>query len=363
MNGPQEVNAKEDSDADIPPTQPKSPDADDNDVDVEAQIIRESGQSKADVLVPKSDIRIIDLHTKNPLVSYNNLIYSCKWAENIGTELLFTAHDDANPLPSLKTLPGDVDLLAASSARLVSQPMKIDKKDGFTAPGQKTRPEVNLRKINPALSKRIGKQAPPIRKGQGQFLDSLIKLKVDKGESDRVTVKVQKRQMPHEWKEDLRKQRNRERVKLRKEVRLGKRWEAEAAKERLWEMEQEDEKIGKLVIPEPEKRQRNAANGQQSAGRKRHREGLGNSGMKLPARGTKGKGVMVVDSQVQSEGMSPEGFGYGYDAPTPIPVFYGDEEVYDDQYQGQYDAQYDGLHEEDADGEEDDTQMYDGLYD
>lgn len=361
MNGPQEVNAKEDSDADIPPA---SPDAEDDDADVEAQIIRESGQSKADVLVPKADIRIIDFHTKNPLVSYNNTMYSCKWAENIGTELLFTPHDDTNPLPSLKSLPGDIDLLAASSIRLVSQPINIHKKEGLATPARQPRPEVDMKKLNPALSRKVGGRAPLVRKGQGHFLDSLIKMKIDKGESDRVTVKAKKRQTPFEWKEDLRKRRNRDRVRLRKEVREGNRWEAEAAKERLWEMEQEDEELESMVIPEPEKRQRNTANGQKSTGRPRNREGLGNSGLKLPPRGTKGKGVMVVDNQMHSEGMLPGGFEYGYDAPTPgIPVFYGDEEMYDDHYQGPYDIQYDGLHEEDADGEEDDTHMYGGLYD
>jgi hypothetical protein len=353
---------KEDSEPESPSAEVDSPDAEDDDADAEAQIMRENDQSEADMPVPKSDVCIIDLHTKNPLVSYNNQIYSCKWAENIGTELLFTPHDGENPLPSLKTLPGDVDLLAASSARLVSTAVKLEKKEGVTK--LPVRPEVDISKINPILSKKLGVRMGPLRREQGQFLDSLIKMKVDKGEQDRVTVIAQKRQTPQEWKEDLRKKRNRERVKLRKDVREGNRLEAELAKERLWEMEQEDEKMDKMVIPEPEKRCRNVAKGEQKpVGRKRNREGLGNNGLRLPARGSKGKGVMIVDSPMQSEGMSLEGFGYGYDAPTPeIPVYYGDE-MFQDEYQAQFNGQYDGLHEEDAEGEEDDTQMYGGIYD
>ncbi len=38
--------------------------------------------------------------------------------ENMGTEMIFGARDSANPLPALRNLPDDVDLLAASRTRI-----------------------------------------------------------------------------------------------------------------------------------------------------------------------------------------------------------------------------------------------------
>jgi len=364
QEAPSAFTANEDGEPESPAAQVQSSDDEDKEGNREQARRKKKGaaQLNAETANAGAEVRIIDLHTNNPLVSYKNQIYSCKWAENIGTELLFTPHDDNNPLPNLKTLPGDVDLLAASSARLVSTKAELQRKDG--APEQShPRPEVDFSSLHPVLARKVGKRAAPVRKEQGAFLDSLIKIKRDKGEEDHVTVIAQKRQTPQEWKEDLRKKRNRERVALKKTIREGKSWElgVELARERLFEMEREDERLEKLVIPErpaPKKR----------AGRK-PKEFIGGGGLRLGQRGAKGKGVegMVGDSVVGDESMmgSPggrndEGHEFGYDEESPqIEVFYGDEDMGDGGYQGHFNGRYDGLHDEDAEGEEDDdTQMF-----
>lgn len=71
-------------------------------------------------------MQLIDLQSKNPLLSYNNTLYSCQWATDVGTSLYLTqpaADSDPNhpPLRSLPTL----DLLATSRARLVATPATI----------------------------------------------------------------------------------------------------------------------------------------------------------------------------------------------------------------------------------------------
>lgn len=358
----QQVQANDVGEAETPPAQANSPDAEDDDAEAEAQITRENRRTrtKEEVLMTRPEVRILDLHTKNPMVSYKDQIYSCSWAENIGTELLFTPHDDSSSLPILKALPGDVDLLAASSARLVSTAVKAERKDGVAAPIPEERPRVSLQSVNHFLAKKVGSRASPARRAQGKFLDSLIKMKLDKGETDRVTIIAQKRRTPREWKEDLRKRRNKERIKLRKDVRQGNGLEAELAKERLWEMEQEDEKMGKdeeKVSPEPEMKKRRVRTS--ILGGKGHQEGLDSPGPK-----GKGKEPMVMDGPALSDGMSPGAFGYeyDYDALTPeIPVFYGNEEGYQGQFNDQSSQLNDADADADAEGEEDDTQMYGGI--
>jgi hypothetical protein len=359
QDAPTVFNANEDGEPETPAPQVES--EDDDNAEENRQPPRkkkkDTTQSDGESANPNAEVSIIDLHTNNPLVSYKNQIYSCKWAENIGTELLFTPHDDENPLPNLKTLPGDVDLIAASSARLISTKAELQRKDGASEQSH-SRPEVDFSILHPVLAKKVGRRAAPVRKEQGAFLDSLIKIKRDKGEEDRVTVIAQKRQTPLEWKEELRKKRNRERSGLKKTIREGKSWEldVELARERLFEMEREDERLEKLVIPE-----RPVYKKQKRAGR-RPKEFIGGGGLRLGQKGAKGKGAegMVGSSVVGDESMmgrSDEGFEFGYDgaydgASPQIEVFYGDEDM-------RYNRGYDGLHDEDAEGEEDDdTPMY-----
>jgi hypothetical protein len=74
-------------------------------------------------------VQILDLHTPNPIVSYQNHIYTCRWAANIGTELLFAKAAAAEHAqhPALYAT-ADFALLAASSVRLVSTPAQLVRK-------------------------------------------------------------------------------------------------------------------------------------------------------------------------------------------------------------------------------------------
>ncbi|KAK0629428.1 TFIIIC subunit-domain-containing protein [Bombardia bombarda] len=64
------------------------------------------------------EIQILDLHSKEPIVSYRNHVFRGSWAENIGTEMIFTPHDDEAHLPALRHLSQNIDLLAASASRI-----------------------------------------------------------------------------------------------------------------------------------------------------------------------------------------------------------------------------------------------------
>lgn len=134
------------------------------------------------VLQPIQDIQVLDLHSKRPFISYRGRVFEGEWAEVVGTELILTDHDDKNSnLPALRTLPGDVDLLAASCSRILTTEKALKPKDPEEDPLAEVRKEW-LINIPPGVDK-SGERAQ-----QASFLEKLIGLKLKKGESDQVTV-------------------------------------------------------------------------------------------------------------------------------------------------------------------------------
>lgn len=178
-------------------------------------------------------------------MSYKGQTFSCNWAENIGTELLFTAHDPENVLPILRSLPDNVDLLAAVSARLNSTHVRLSPKqkerryptfwdsdsDGELYYG----PEVD--RLEPIIP--IGREASMLRKEQAEFLEKMMDLKLRKGEGDNVTIIAAKRLTNNAWHGQLKHKRDKERDELEQTISQGGP-EATEAKRRLVELSKEE---------------------------------------------------------------------------------------------------------------------------
>ncbi|KAH8820866.1 hypothetical protein F5884DRAFT_63591 [Xylogone sp. PMI_703] len=187
-----------------------------------------------------SKIQILDLHSDNPIISYCGQVYSCEWAENIGTELLFTIHDPENPLPVLRSLPDGVDLLGAISARILSTAVDMapkGKAQDAQLSDRWTNKEHN--RFVPGLSIPVSMAASDKRKSQAKFLEALMNIKQAKGEADKVTINLQKRQTNAAWKRQIEEQRNEERINLRKMIEKGD-GGAEDAQRRLEYMDDQD---------------------------------------------------------------------------------------------------------------------------
>ncbi|RFU29798.1 hypothetical protein B7463_g6545, partial [Scytalidium lignicola] len=187
-----------------------------------------------------SKVQILDLHSDNPIISYGGQVYSCEWAENIGTELLFTINDPENPLPVLRSLPEDVDLLGASSARILSTAVEIAPKGKSqdNQPSDRWTSKEHNRFV-PGLSIPVSMAASDKRKSQAKFLEALMNIKQAKGEADKVTINLQKRQTSAAWKRQIQEQRNEERINLRKIIERGGR-AADDALRRLKYMDEQD---------------------------------------------------------------------------------------------------------------------------
>jgi hypothetical protein len=190
-------------------------------------------------------IQILDLHTENPIITYKAHTFSCAWAENIGTELLFTFQDPERPLPALRSLADNVELLAASSARLTSKSVKLvpkapvrDELDADYTEHVSGSPEVLDQRAG-GITIPVGSGASNSRKDQARFLERMMEIKQQKGEKDAVTVVAQRRLYPAGWRNLLKEKRAEERAKLRSVLRDGGIDVQEAAK-RLQEMDEED---------------------------------------------------------------------------------------------------------------------------
>lgn len=292
-----------------------------------------------------SRVQIIGLHTRNPIVSYNGNVYSCQWASNIGTELLFTEHDPDSALPVLRQLPGHVDLLAASSCRIISNSVLVEPKARMAAPPKKKRRTANGK--DPTLIIPVGEQASEKRKGQARFLQRLMEIKEAKGEEDEVTVYTEKRRGRTEWKAYLVEKRKEERKKLEKIVRAHKSaGSVDKAKERLAELDREDERVKEV---------------EEKWLLESHVKGKGRS------RNNGGRKRKRMDED--ETGSVEQGTPYGESISMPTPQRWemegvGDEDDEDmEDYQGEHDEDTgeemfydeDDYGDEDADGEDEDT--------
>ncbi|ATZ53172.1 hypothetical protein BCIN_09g00560 [Botrytis cinerea B05.10] len=168
----------------------------------------------------KPEVQILGLHEDHPVVSYEGNIYHCRWEENMGTELLFTAHDPQSKLPILQSVSNDVDLLAASSARITSVNTKVEDKDPDS--GGKGRSYFwrsgNIRELKIP----VGVAASEQRKNQAFFLQSLIQIKESRRERDHVTVMAQRRNTNRQWRAVMKQKQAAEVARIRKAMAAGK---------------------------------------------------------------------------------------------------------------------------------------------
>ncbi|KAM3076726.1 hypothetical protein ACMFMG_007525 [Clarireedia jacksonii] len=188
----------------------------------------------------KPEVQILGLHAKHPVVAYEGHVYKCQWEENMGTELLFTARDPDSKLPILRHISNDVDLLAASAARITATKTAIKAKYPSEHYGMNKSGESHKSGNIRALKIPVGVAASDQRKSQAFFLQSLIQAKEAKKERDLVTVMAQKRHTNSQWRQVMKQKRAAEQAQLRKDMKSGK-ISAEVGQRRLDQIAKEEE--------------------------------------------------------------------------------------------------------------------------
>ena len=289
-----------------------------------------------------TNVQILDLHTSNPIVSYNGQVFSCQWAQNIGTELLFTRHDKSSSLPILRSLPGNVDLLAASSARIISEPVHVKPKAPLRKPLPTARPR------EPASQISLPKNASIQKKNQASFLEKLIGIKEAKGEEDLVTVHARARTTNWKWRKLADGNRNLERTRLQIVIRRRKdSAEVVQARAKLEELDREAEEIAAVRAAKKRKRGRKPLEGE-----------LGSS----PPRPGRPRKMRRTNRQPTTGRVDDAFSSQGFGTPTSDwdSLAAGTPQVMDDEEGGMEDSEDEEEEEEIGDGESEEDQL---LYD
>lgn len=100
-------------------------------------------------------------------MSYQNHIFSCSWADQLGTELLFTPPEETDSSPVSLTRGKEFDLIAANSVKLLGRKANLISSSGLAAS-----------ELSTTTSTKPSNQA--------SFLDRLAQVKQARGETDTV---------------------------------------------------------------------------------------------------------------------------------------------------------------------------------
>lgn len=135
-----------------------------------------------DSVQPKS-LQVLDLSTGNPIVAYGGEVLSCKWTDMVGT-IMFFAYSQDVPLCESELSTADYDLIGTSRIKLVGTKTKL-----IPVPQQSVSTESTV----PAgqglgtIHRNNAKVNADLRK-QASFLEQLMNVKKDRGETDSVFV-------------------------------------------------------------------------------------------------------------------------------------------------------------------------------
>ncbi|KAF4554680.1 Hypothetical protein D9617_4g004350 [Elsinoe fawcettii] len=162
---------------------------------------------------PKT-IQILDLHTRNPLITYGPQFYTCHWATDIGTSLYLAPSTDDPPSQPLLRSFSTFDILAKTRARLVAVPASLkpavppaprpapEDPDGNDYVIDTVEGDRVLLAPDGSMKIHVPQDASEGKKAQARFLEKWGELKAKKGWKDPIPVKaVRQYRVPENWEE------------------------------------------------------------------------------------------------------------------------------------------------------------------
>ncbi|KAJ6141670.1 hypothetical protein N7470_010060 [Penicillium chermesinum] len=153
-------------------------------------------------------IQVLGLDTCNPVVSYYNQIFSCSWADQIGTELIFSHPEEDAGLGHDQTCPPlqqgpAFHLIAANSVKLLGRKANIASSTGpalvpeANPPANSISTDSSLASTQEPTPNAVPRRPEP-PSHQAAFIQRLQALKAAKGQTDTVrTVMSSKRANPN----------------------------------------------------------------------------------------------------------------------------------------------------------------------
>jgi hypothetical protein len=151
---------------------------------------------------PGSEIQILELQSGNPVISYQNEVYSCTWSDMMGTNMFFSEHDDEMGVDPLRSTE-DYDLLGTSRIKLIGRKAKLTDKPGRKGEYGHAAKDVQEEEMDLRSGKGLGtlRSSNPVinreRKKQAKFLENLMDAKRAKGQTDNVRTVYKTSRVPH----------------------------------------------------------------------------------------------------------------------------------------------------------------------
>lgn len=166
---------------------------------------------------PQPDrLQLIDLHGDNPVLSFDNSLFTCQWATDVGTSLYLTPpQPDTDPEhPPLRSTPS-FNLLGTSFARLVAIPATITPRaappNEYQAPPPLPNPQLYTTQEGDiikhadsgALEIQLPSTASASKVAQARFLERLSAIKASRGDKDIVpTANIKIFKHPAGWEKE-----------------------------------------------------------------------------------------------------------------------------------------------------------------
>lgn len=169
---------------------PGTPNAEGNGTPQDVSTVTASQEPSATVEDPSKDedaqrdgVQVLDLHTRNPIISHKGQVFSCTWTDMIGTTMFFSQPRDTLLYdPEIST--NDFDMIGMSRIKLVGREAKvtpISQNAKETASSERPGQSLGtIRRSNAKVNADLRKQA--------NFLEQLMNIKKNRGEEDNVHV-------------------------------------------------------------------------------------------------------------------------------------------------------------------------------
>ena len=166
-----------------------------------------TNNANADSPYDQDHIQILGLHTSNPIISYRDHLFSCYWADLLGTELFLSLKDEdehgnvliheptatttttaADSLHPLKRGNG-FDLISANNVKIIGRRAHLISASGDSSQSHSAHTKNDNPQSQPSTT------ATPVT-NQAQFIQELSRIKQAKGETDtvRTTLNVKRPQ-------------------------------------------------------------------------------------------------------------------------------------------------------------------------
>lgn len=149
----------------------------------------ETGEGNETVDNMDDRIQIMELHSKNPIVSYRNYIFSCEWADMIGTDMHFVSRENSEPDPTYVKNAEDYSLIAANPIKIIGRRAQFGRSNADTVNGNpvnesSSQTEVGVSSSSAGNGLSFLSQQQESKSAQVGFLQELMDIKRQRGETD-----------------------------------------------------------------------------------------------------------------------------------------------------------------------------------